>query len=205
MKWFDIQNKTGADTGEIYIYGEITSEKWFDEDVTPGWFKDEVNKLKNMKYINMFINSGGGGVFAGMAIYSILKRQTAKITAHIDGIAASIASVIAMAAHEIIMPKNAMMMIHNPVSIALGDADSLRKEADVLDRVKQTIVSVYMDKTKKEEKRIRKMMDEQTWMDGESALKEGFIDTLETNKTVAMNMNSDRVIVNGVEFDIEKY
>jgi len=203
MFWFDVKNK--EDTGEIYIYGDITSAKWIEEDVTPTWFKDQINKLKGMKYINLFINSAGGGVFAGMAIYNILKRQTAKITARIDGIAASISSVIAMAADEIIMPKNALIMMHNPYSIMIGDANDMRKEADLLDKVKSIIVGAYKDKSQLSDEKIITMMDEETWLTGEEALKIGFADTLEKNKEVSASIKNNKYIINGMEIDPEKY
>jgi ATP-dependent Clp protease protease subunit len=202
MDFFDIKNKN--DIGEVYIYGPITDEKWFDEDITPTWFKDQVEKLKGLKNINIFINSPGGGVFAGMAIHSILKRQSAEITSYIDGIAASIASVIAMAAKKIIMPKNALMMIHNPNTAIIGTADDLRKEADLLDRIKNTIVSTYSDKTKKDDKKIREMMDAETWMDGNEAKSLGFADVVPDSKVKAC-LTKEKIIFDKVSFDYRNY
>ena len=204
--WLKIQNKKNdAETGEVFLYGVITDEKWFDEDVTPSWFKDQVAKLKNMKNINLYINSPGGGVFAGMTIYNIINRLTADVTAYIDGLAASIASVVAMAADKIIMPKNALMMIHNPVGIAMGYADDLRKEADLLDRVKISIMSTYKDRTKKEEKKIFDMMDAETWMTGEEAVKNGFADVLEDKKNITACLTDKKLVINGLEVDLDKF
>jgi ATP-dependent Clp protease protease subunit len=202
--WLKIENK-GNETGEVFIYGVITDEKWFDEDVTPTWFKDQIAKLKNLKNINLYINSPGGGVFAGMTIYNILNRLTADVTAYIDGLAASIASVVAMAADKIIMPKNALMMIHNPAGIAMGYAEDFRKEADLLDRVKTTIVSTYKDRTKKGEQQISAMMDAETWMTGEEAVKNGFADVLEEKKDIKACLDNKKLVINGLEVDIEKF
>jgi ATP-dependent Clp protease protease subunit len=202
--WLKIENKSDG-VGEIYIYGTITDEKWLDEDVTPSWFKTQIDKLKNLKNINLFINSPGGGVFAGITIYNIINRLTADVTAHIDGLAASIASVVAMAADKIVMPKNALMMIHNPMGIAVGYADDMRKEAELLDRVKVPILSAYHVKTKNEEKKISTMMDAETWMTGEEAVKNGFADVLEEKKDIKACLDNKKLVINGLEVDIEKF
>lgn len=203
-EWLRINNKEG-DSGEIFIYGLITEEKWMDEDVTPSWFKDQVAKLKKMKNINLFINSPGGGVFAGITIYNIINRLEATVTAYIDGLAASIASVIPMAADKVIMPKNALMMIHNPWLGVIGTADDMRKAAEILDRAKTSILSTYAGKTKKPEADLSKMMDEETWMTGTEAKNMGFSDVLEEKQEVKACLNGGRFVVNGVEVDIEKF
>ena len=202
--WYKIQNKAG-DVGELSIYGPITDEKWFDEDVTPTSFKEELNKLKGSKQINMYVNSPGGGVFAGMTIHSMLKRMAAPITAYIDGIAASIASVLVMAADKIIIPKNGMMMIHNPIGMAYGDAVELRKEADLLDRVKATIVSVYKDRTKRTEGEISKLMDAETWMTGKEAAEAGFADEVAGDLDIKACLSDKKAIVNGLEIDFSRF
>jgi ATP-dependent Clp protease, protease subunit len=204
QNWLKIENKSDG-AGEIFIYGTITEEKWFDEDVTPSWFKDQIAKLKDLKNINLFINSPGGGVFAGMTIFNIINRMTATVTAYIDGLAASIASVIPMAADKIIMPKNALMMIHNPLGVAVGDAVEMRKTADLLDRAKTAIVSTYTDKTKKDEKAISAMMDAETWMTGEEAVKGGFADALEEKRDIKACLTDKKLIINGLEVDIAKF
>jgi ATP-dependent Clp protease protease subunit len=204
-KWFNIQNKS-PETGEIYIYGTITDEKWYDEDVTPTWFKNEVQKLNGVKNIDVHINSGGGGVFAGLAIYNMIKRLTANVTTYIDGLAASTASWIGLAAKKVVMPKNAMMMIHNPMSIVMGYASDLRKEADVLDQVKGVIVSsLQRGKKSLSDDKIGAMMDAETWMDGQQAYDNGFVDVVETSKLITASINNKKLVINGIEFDTEKY
>jgi len=204
-RWFNVQNKEKG-KGEIYIYGTITDEKWFDEDVTPSWFKNEAKRLEDSKEIDVHINSGGGGVFAGLAIYNMIKRLPANVTTYIDGLAASTASWIGLSADKVVMPKNAMMMIHNPMSIVIGCAQDMRKEAEVLDHVKGVIItSLKRSKKSPAEDAIGKMMDDETWMNGEEAFNNGFIDVLEPAKQITASLNNKKLIVNGIEFDTEKY
>lgn len=204
MDWLKILCKS-EESGDVYIYGVITDEKWFDEDVTPTWFKDQGAKLSKLKNINLFINSPGGGVFAGLTIYNIINRLTATVTAYIDGLAASIASVIPMAADKIIMPKNAMMMIHNPIGIAMGDSSDMRKYADLLDRSKTSIMSTYIDKTGKTEKEISAMMDAETWMNGKDAVSNKFADTLDEAKDIKALFNDGKYSINGMVLDHSKF
>lgn len=196
MSWFDIQNKS-EDNGEVHIYGEIADAKWYSEDVTPADFRDKINALKDKKRVDLYINSLGGGVFAGQTIYNMIKRFSGTVVAHVDGIAASIASVIAMAASKIHIPKNAMMMVHNPIGGAYGYADDLRKTADILDTVKQTIVDAYKEHTGLDEKRIKKMMDAETWMTGEEAVAIGFADVLEDAVDIKNCAETGGILVNG--------
>lgn len=204
MDWLKINCKS-EDAGEVYIYGTITEEKWFDEDVTPSWFKDQVAKLSKLKNINLFINSPGGGVFAGLTIYNIINRLSATVTAYIDGLAASIASVIPMAADKIIMPKNAMMMIHNPIGIAIGEEKEIRQYADILARAKTSIMSTYMEKTGKTEKEISALMDAQTWMTGKEAVTNKFADTLDDAKDIKACFEGDKISINGLLINPNDY
>jgi ATP-dependent protease ClpP protease subunit len=123
--------------------------------------------------LSIHINSPGGSITEGTAMYNILKGREGKKTVHIDGIAASMASVVAMAGDEIVMPENAFMMIHNPWTVAIGDAEELRKNADLLDKMKVSIISAYRRSGKKDEE-IAALMDAETWMDGKEAVAMGF-------------------------------
>ena len=124
-------------TGELTLYGEISNETWWGDEVTPKEFKSDLDNLGEIDTLNIYINSPGGDVFAGQTIYSILKRHKAHKNVYIDGLAASIASVIAMAGNTIFMPKNAMMMIHNPWTVGMGNADEFRKLAEDLDKIRE--------------------------------------------------------------------
>ena len=129
---------------------------------------DFLDQLDGVSKINVHINSGGGSVFGGIAIYNILKRYNAEIVVYVEGIAASIASVIAMAGDRIIIPENAQMMIHKPSSITWGNADDMRKEADILDGCQKVILNTYMQHTKEgvTPEQINALIDAETWKNG---------------------------------------
>lgn len=128
--------------------------------------------------INIHINSPGGSVFDGTAVYNAIKQHSSRTISHIDGLAASISSVIALAADEVRMAKNAFLMIHDPYSIVIGNADTMREEATLLDKVGGVIAQTYVDKTGIDEKEIKSMMNAETWMTAEEAKDMGFIDVV---------------------------
>ena len=170
----EIRNET-EETADLCFFGDINSEslgewqKYFPEDKAPKDVQDFLDQLGNISKINVHINSGGGSVFGGIAIYNILKRHNAEITVYVEGIAASIASVIAMAGDKIIIPANAQMMIHKPSSITWGNADDMRKEANVLDGCQKVILNTYMQHTKEgvTPEQINALIDAETWKNGE--------------------------------------
>lgn len=160
----------------VYIYDEIS---WWG--ISAEQFVKELNEIKS-KTIHLRLNSPGGSVFDGTAIYNALKQHKAKIITHIDGLAASICSIVAMAGDEIRMAENAFFMIHEPWSIVIGMAEDMRKEADLLDKVGTTICNVYMKKTGKIEAQIREYMAAETWFTASEAKEAGFIDVIEEDK-----------------------
>ncbi|KYH35839.1 ATP-dependent Clp protease proteolytic subunit 1 [Clostridium tepidiprofundi DSM 19306] len=167
---------------ELRIEGEIVSNddawiyEWFEiEHTAPNAFKDELSKYKG-KDIIVWIDSYGGDVFAAAGIYNALKEHKGKVTVKIDGKAMSAASVIAMAGDEVLMSPVAIMMIHNPLTIASGDMREMRKTAEILDAVKETIVNAYVNKTGLSRDKISSMMDDETWMSANVAVKNGFAD-----------------------------
>ncbi len=170
----EIRNETET-AADLCFFGDINSEslgewqKYFPDDKAPEDVQDFLNQLDGVTKINVHINSGGGSVFGGIAIYNILKRYNAEITVYVEGLAASIASVIAMAGDRIIIPKNAQMMIHKPSSIAWGNADDMRKEADILDGCQKVILNTYMQHTKEgvTPEQINALIDAETWKNGE--------------------------------------
>lgn len=173
QSWYSIKAKTN-DTAEISIYDEIgfwgVSAASFAQDL-----KDCGN---NIKQINLHIHSPGGDVFDGIAIYNLLKNHPANVTVYIDGLAASMASVIAMAGNEVIMPENAMMMIHKPWGIQGGDAEDMRKYADLLDKVENTLIPAYANKTGKTPEELAEMLSAETWLNGKECVEQGFADKL---------------------------
>lgn len=183
-KWYDIK-ATGKRSAEIVIYEEIGG--W---GVSAKQFIEDLKAAGDLADIVLRLNSPGGSVFDGMAIYNQLKAHPAQVTVHIDGLAASMASVIAMAGDLIVMPDNAMMMIHNPWTVAIGDAEDLRKNADMLDKVKKAIQSAYMTRTGKSEQDISDMMDAETWLTGSEAVAMGFADETTEQMDIAASVKN---------------
>lgn len=173
----------GNKRGEIWLYDQV-GEGWFGG-MSAKTFVTELQNLGKVDLINLHINSPGGSVFDGVAIYNSLKSHPARIEVDVDALAASIASVIAMAGDEIRIAENAMMMIHDPTGVAMGGAEEMRKTADLLDQIKDVIVSTYAKRTKKPENEIRAMMAEETWMTGGDAVDLGFADLLSAEQKIA--------------------
>ncbi|ELC8119282.1 Clp protease ClpP [Escherichia coli] len=168
--WFRMQ-AGGPGDADIYIYDEIGF--W---GVTAKQFVSELNALGDITHINLHINSPGGDVFEGIAIFNALKNQGATITVYVDGVAASMASVIAMAGDTVIMPENAFMMIHKPWGFSGGDAEDMRSYADLLDKVESVLLPAYAQKTGKTTDEIAAMLADETWMSGAECLAHGFAD-----------------------------
>ena len=173
QSWYSIKAKAN-DTAEISIYDEIGF--W---GVSAASFAQDLKSCgNNLKQINLHIHSPGGDVFDGIAIYNLLKNHPANVTVYIDGLAASMASVIAMAGNEVIMPENAMMMIHKPWGIQGGDAEDMRKYADLLDKVENTLIPAYATKTGKTPEELAEMLSAETWLNGKECVEQGFADKL---------------------------
>ena len=187
-----------SDVGELYIYGDITSYKWDDTDITAKDFAEDLKALGDLKTLNIYLNSLGGSVFQGQAIFSILKRHSAYKNVYIDGIAASIASVIAMAGDTISMPKNAMVMIHNPWTFAMGNSADLRKEADALDKIRESMIVAYMDKIqgKTTEEELIDLLDAETWLSAQDCFDRGFCDELLDEKEIAASCLDSKMLSN---------
>lgn len=169
--------------GEILLYSEIGgSGGWFsDPGTTAEDFSRDLKALGNVKTINVRINSPGGEVFEGQTIYNLLAGHQARIVVHIDGLAASIASVIAMAGDEINIADNAMMMIHNAWGGCFGEAKDMRKTADVLEKVTGSIAGTYAKRSGVDLNKIVQMMDDETWMDAAEAKECGLVDNIVDN------------------------
>lgn len=174
--WLRIEN-AASDEATIYIYGTITPYAWYDSEVSATDILDQLDSIK-ASTIHVRINSEGGSVFEGVAIYNLLREHDAKIHIHVDSLAASIASVIAMAGDVIEISEAASMMIHDPSTITWGTAEELRSTADVLDTLKEQIVAVYVRRTGKTADECRALMSSDTWMTGTQAVEEGFADVI---------------------------
>lgn len=186
---YQILNKS-KDRAEIHLYEDI-GEGWFGG-VSAKTFTDDVKKLGDVKSIDLRINSPGGSVFEGVTIYNILKSHQARVIVHIDGLAASIASVVAMAGDEILMAENALMMIHDPWGMTVGTAEDLRAEAGVLDTVKATLIDTYAKRTKQGKDKIAAMMEAETWMTAIEAVELGFADRVSEEALLAACVDVSR-------------
>ena len=186
-----IKNQTDS-SADLFFYGDIVSEtwqsEWYEDDMAPGDVKKFLDQLDGTENINIHINSGGGSVFGGIAIYNMLRRNNAHKTVYVDGLAASIASVIMMAGDEIVMPKNATVMIHKPSAsyfFTTKNADDLRKDAESLDTCQEAIMQTYMTKAKVDKEEIEQKVNDETWLTGEEASEFFDIKVEEANDAVA--------------------
>ena len=184
-KWInrEIQNKEDGtvETERVLVLnGEIASESWFGDEVTPKQFKDELNSGKGD--IVVWINSPGGDCLAASLIYTMLMEYKGQVTVKIDGMAASAASVIAMAGTKVCMSPTSMMMIHNPMTLAMGDKGEMTKAIEMLDAVKESIINAYEIKTGLRRNKISEMMNNETWMDCKKAIELKFCDEMLTRE-----------------------
>lgn len=205
-KFWELRAKAGSPSiGELLLYGDISSSTWYGDEITPSAFSQDLKGLGDISVLNIYINSGGGDVFAGQAIYSMLKRHPAQKNVYIDGLAASIASVIAMAGDTIYMPRNAMLMIHKAWTMAIGNAHDLRKLADDMDKIDESILTTYQAKTGLEPEKILDLVNAETWMTAEEAVALGFADVIEGTQQIAASINKDYLTMNGLSFDLGRF
>ena len=177
--WKKVKNQeTGAEERILELSGTIAEDSWFDDDVTPQLFKDELNS--GTGDITVWINSPGGDCVAAAQIYNMLSNYKGKVTVKIDGIAASAASVIAMAGDTVLVSPVSMLMIHNPATIAWGDHAEMQKAMDMLSEVKESIINAYVLKTGLSRPKLSHLMDAETWMDANKAVELGFADEIMT-------------------------
>ena len=160
----------------LFLNGTIAEDSWFDDDVTPQLFKEEL--VNGSGDITVWINSPGGDCVAAAQIYNMLREYEGNVTVKIDGIAASAASVIAMAGDKVLMSPVSMMMIHNPMTIAFGDSGEMQRAIDMLASVKDSIINAYELKTGLSRTKLAHLMDAETWMDAGKAVEFGFADSI---------------------------
>jgi ATP-dependent protease ClpP protease subunit len=183
---YSMQAKGNAEA-EIYIYGDV-GDDWFGG-VTAKQFADDLKALGKVDRISLRINSAGGDVFQGLTIYRLLVDHPATVVAHIDGMAASIASVIAMAATEINIAESAFLMIHNAWGFAIGNADDMRTMASLLDKTTGSIRDVYVARTGKSSDQVKKWMDAETWFTAQDAVDNGFATAISANMKLAARVD----------------
>lgn len=171
--WNWIKNEDTGET-ELYFEGPISDSTWYGDEITPALFKDELSKHPGN--LTVWLCSPGGDVFAASQIYSMLKNHKGKVTVKIDGIAASAASVVAMAGDETLIAPTAMMMIHDPSTVAMGNKSDMEKAITLLEEVKESIINAYETKSHLSRNKIAKMMSDETWLNAKKALQLGFVD-----------------------------
>lgn len=175
----------------LFLNGTIAEDSWFDDDVTPQLFKEEL--MSGSGDITVWINSPGGDCVAAAQIYNMLREYEGNVTVKIDGIAASAASVIAMAGDKVLMSPVSMMMIHNPMTIAFGDSGEMQKAIDMLKSVKDSIINAYELKTGLSRTKLAHLMDSETWMDAGKAVELGFADEVIKRNSAVEDMEIPQV------------
>ena len=171
--WTWVRNEdTGA--SELIFNGPISEDTWFGDEITPAMFRNELSKVSGD--LTVWLNSPGGDVFAASQIYTMLRSHKGKVTVKIDGIAASAASVVAMAGDETLIAPTGMLMIHNPSTVAFGNKEAMQKAIELLDEVKESIINAYEEKSGLSRSKIARMMDEETWLNAKKAQSLGLVD-----------------------------
>ena len=193
---------------ELLIYGDIAAKSWWEDDTTPKKFADTLQSCSGRDLV-IRINSGGGDVFAAQAIYNLLRTYDGAKTVRIDGLAASAATVVACAGDSVIMPDNALFMIHNPACLLWDyyDAQDLAGMVEQLETVKQIIVNVYLKRVGNvlSEEEIRQMMDAETWMTADEAQNYGFVDQLDDEASVTNSLRDGTLFVNSIPCNLSRF
>ena len=189
--WNWVKNEDGR---TLHLDGVIAEESWFGDEVTPKQFKSELNN--DGGDITIWINSPGGDVFAASQIYNMLMDYKGHVTVKIDGIAASAASVIAMAGGEVQMSPVSMMMIHNPMTIAFGDTAEMKKAIQMLSEVKESIINAYELKTGLSRTKLSHMMDDESWFNSKKAVELGFADAIMFQEESNQDSSDEGIIYN---------
>lgn len=193
--------KNDDKSAELMLYGDIAESFWGDT-ISAKEVTEYLADL-DVENIDVYINSNGGVVDTAIAINNALKRHKAKVTVNIDGIAASAATLITCAGDIVRMPKNALFMIHNPSTIAMGDSEEMRKQADVLEKYKNSITETYLQKVNIDKEKLSELMDNETWLNAEEALEYGFIDEITENTDIQVVEN--KVISNNMVFNMAEF
>ena len=204
--WNFVANQEG-NTAELLLYGEISEYSWYGDEITPEVFNNDLKAIGAVDEITVRINSGGGDVFAAVAIYTRLKEHKAKVAVKIDGWCASAATIIAMAGDTIEISVGGIFMIHDPMAGLLGyyNVEELNKISKELETIKQSIVNCYMTVTEMSEDEIKSLMTEEKWFTAEEAVEAGFCTSVMFGEVETTVENAEKIIVNSVEINLEGY
>ena len=203
LKFWNVMKNDEEKSAELILYGSIGSDEYWD-DISDKAFKQDIENLGDVENITLHINSPGGSVFSAVAIANTLKNHKAKITANIDGLAASAATIITSACDTVKMPKNALFMIHNPITFAYGNNQDMQKTLEMLNKVKNSIIETYLNKAKTDKETLSELMDNETWMSAEEAKEYGFIDEI-LDENVEKEVIENKLIINNMAFDISRF
>lgn len=203
FKFWNVTRNEEEKSAELILYGNIGHDEDWD-DISDKVFKQDIENLGDVENITLHINSPGGSVFSAIAIANTLKNHKAKVTANIDGIAASAATIITSACDVVRMPKNAHFMIHNPMTFAYGNNQDMEKTLNMLNKVKDSIIETYLYKSNTDKKTLSELMNEETWMDAETAKGYGFIDEI-IDEEIEEEIIENKLIINNMAFDISKF
>ena len=208
QKFWRIVNEAESGSAELLLYGEISDVTWWGDEVTPKQFAEDLAAIGG-KDLTVRVNSPGGDVFAAQAIYNQLKLYSGRVTMRIDGIAASAATIITCAGDTVIMPANALYMIHNPKSALFGyyDAKEMSKYAETLDTVRDTILAVYSKRVGDNltDEQLQQKMDAETWMTAKEAQEYGFVDEIDDGVKVTNCLKDGQLIVNSVSCSLSRF
>lgn len=206
-KFWKIHNEAD-EPAELLLYGEISDQTWYGDEVTPKQFAEDLQALQG-KDLTVRVNSPGGDVFAAQAIYNQLKLYGGHVTMRIDGLAASAATIITCAGDTVIMPSNALFMIHNPKGALMGfyESGELNKYASALDTIKQSIVNVYSQRTNGvlSEVQLKHKMDAETWMTADEAKAYGFVDEVDADMNVENSLHDGVLVMNSVACNLSRF
>ena len=203
LKFWNMMKNDEEKSAELILYGSIGSDEYWD-DISDKAFKQDIENLGDVENITLHINSPGGSVFSAVAIANTLKNHKAKITANIDGLAASAATIITSACDTVKMPKNALFMVHNPITFAYGNNQDMQKTLEMLNKVKNSIIETYLNKAKTDKETLSELMDNETWMSAEEAKEYGFIDEI-LDENVEKEVIENKLIINNMAFDISRF
>lgn len=200
----DFMTAVSADSeGEIWVYGDIVDDAWWDNEVSPITIRDSLDEMGPVSSLNIRVNSYGGSVYAGNAIINILdgyrRKNGTKINAYIEGIAASMGSGIPMVADKIYMAENAMYMIHKPFTLVYGNSSELEKNIEILEKAEETLIANYMRHFKGTEDELRQMLADETWLTAKESLEYGFCDEIIPAVAVAASARGG-IFINQQEF-----
>lgn len=204
-KFWQFKPQAASKSADLMLYGPISSTSWWGDEVTPREFKKELDALGDIDNLNIHIFSAGGDPFAAHAIHAMLRAHKAYKTVYVEGLAASAASLIVMAGDKVIMYGNSILMVHNPWTLAVGNSVELRKMADDLDKVRDSMVVTYQAKTGLSTEEIITLLDAETWLTAQEAVDKGFADEVAAEKKVAASVRDGKFLVDDREVEIAAY